>query len=119
MVFLALIQLGQGLFGLPFWNSVLNKGSIANINTLTSVLATPVLFSPLPPCWCLAWLTVRDKPGEELTFHARAGRKPAAKPGRGAAAGQSAVEKWQSRAHSNFVKVVGLFDRYDSETAAT
>ena len=119
VVFLALIQLGQGLFGLPFWNSVLNKGSIANINTLTSVLATLCFFPFTALLVRLARLTVRDKPGEELdlsmpVLDERLLQSPAV----ALQQAKSAVEKMASRAHSNFVKVVGLFDRYDSETAA-
>lgn len=65
VVFLAGIYLIKCTIGVPFWNEILNKGSIANIHTLSSVVAT-ICFIPFTKV--LIWLaehTVRDKPGEE------------------------------------------------------
>ena len=39
VVFLAGIYLIKCTIGVPFWNEILNKGSIANIHTMTSVIA--------------------------------------------------------------------------------
>lgn len=117
VAFLALTQL---VHRLPLWQGVLNKGSIANINTLTSVAATLAFFPFTAVLVKLAQWTVRDKPGEALdlsmpVLDERLLQSPAV----ALQQAKNAVEKMASRAHTNFVKVVGLFDHYDMETAAS
>jgi phosphate:Na+ symporter len=64
VVVLLLIYLYKFLFGIAAWDSVLNKGSIANIHSLSSVFAM-LLFLPFSKVLSkLATMTVRDSAEE-------------------------------------------------------
>ena len=105
---------GMGLF--PFWDEVMSRGDIANFHTLFNVLVT-LLFIPFTKV--LAWLaerTVPEKPGEALdlsmpVLDERLMHSPAV----ALQQAKSAVEKMASRAYTNFNKVSGLFEKYDTE----
>ena len=64
IVLLALIYAVQFTFGIPMWHDVMNKSSIANIHTLSSVCAM-LLFLPCSGVLSkLAMLTVPDNAEE-------------------------------------------------------
>ena len=117
-VFLAAVYglKGMGLF--PFWNDVMSRGDIANFHTLFNVVVT-LCFIPFTRF--LAWLaerTVPEKPGEAMdltmpVLDERLMQSPAV----ALQQAKAAVEKMGSRAYTNFVKVGGLFDKYDAEVA--
>jgi len=89
IVLLALIYAVQFTFGIPMWHDVMNKSSIANIHTLSSVCAM-LLF--LPCSGVLSKLGhahgAGQRGGSAGTEHAGAGRASVQEPGRGPAASQ-------------------------------
>ena len=107
-----------GLF--PFWDQVMDKGDIANFHTLFNVTVT-LLFLPFTKA--LAWLaehTIPEKEGDAAdlsmpVLDQRLLKSPAV----ALQQAKSAVEKMASRTHTNFVKTVSLFDKFDAETASS
>lgn len=119
VVFLALLYLVQFAVGLPFWEAVLNKGSIANIHTFSSILAT-IAFLPFTRGLVrLAELTVPDTDGEvqDLSLPVLDERLFTS-PAVAIQQAKSAVEKMASRAAHNYRNAVQMALSYDDEVAA-
>ncbi len=119
VVFLALLYLVQFAVGLPFWEAVLNKGSIANIHTFSSILAT-IAFLPFTRGLVrLAELTVPDADGEvqDLSLPVLDERLFTS-PAVAIQQAKSAVEKMASRAAHNYRNAVQMALSYDDEVAA-
>lgn len=119
VVFLCLLYLLQFAVGLPFWEMVLNKGSIANIHTFSSILAT-IAFLPFTRGLVrLAELTVPDAPGEvqDLSLPVLDERLFTS-PSVAIQQAKSAVEKMASRAAHNYRNSVQMALSYDDEVAA-
>lgn len=60
LVMLAVVCTAQYTVGLPFWNDVMNKGSVANVHTFSSVLACIFLMPFAKVLLNLAVVTVKD-----------------------------------------------------------
>ena len=54
----------HSVVGLPFWDSVMNKGSVANVHSLSSIIAVVCLMPFSGLLLKLAEKTVKDRPGE-------------------------------------------------------
>ena len=119
VVFLAGIYLIKCTIGVPFWNEILNKGSIANIHTLSSVVAT-ICFIPFTKV--LIWLaehTVRDKPGEEQDLSMPVlDERLLTSPAVAIQQAQNAVEKMAARAARNYRAAMPLLAGYKDDAAA-
>ena len=89
VILLALVYAVQFTVGIPMWNDVMNKSTIANIHTLSSVCAM-LLFLPVQRCAVQAGHAhcAGQRRGSTGAEHAGAGRAPVQKPGGGPAAGQ-------------------------------
>lgn len=105
-----------GLF--PFWDSVMNKGNIANFHTLFNVVVTLIF---IPFTRLLAWLaekTIPDKPGEvqdlsmpvldERLFTSASVALQQAR---------AATEKMASRAATNVALALEQLNKYNDEAA--
>lgn len=117
--FLVILYLAQGLVGLPIWDAVLGKGSIANIHTLSSILAT-IAFLPFTGLLVrLAELTVPDEAGEvqELALPVLDERLFTS-PAVAIQQAKSAVEEMAARAAHNYRNAVQMTLSYDDEVAA-
>ena len=119
VVFLAGIYLIKCTIGVPFWDEILNKGSIANIHTLSSVVAT-ICFIPFTKV--LIWLaehTVRDKPGEEQDLSMPVlDERLLTSPAVAIQQAQNAVEKMAARAARNYRAAMPLLAGYKDDAAA-
>lgn len=116
-VFMAAVYGYKLLFGIPFWEAVVNKGSIANVHTFTSILAT-VLFLPFAN-WLvkLAELTIPDKKGEKADLELpvldeRLYKSPAV----AIQQAKSAVETMARNAKLNYAEAIPVLYSHDSDT---
>ena len=118
-VFLVVVYLLRATVGLPFWDTVLNKGSIANIHTISSIVAT-LMFIPFTK-WLvrLAQLTVPDKHGEAQDMSMPVlDERLFTSPSVAIQQAKSAVIKMGSRAARNYQLAVPLLGSYSDEQAA-
>lgn len=116
-VFMAAVYGYKFLFGIPFWEAVVNKGSIANVHTFTSILAT-VLFLPFAN-WLvkLAELTIPDNKGEQADLELpvldeRLYKSPAV----AIQQAKSAVETMARNAKLNYAEAIPVLYSHDSDT---
>ncbi len=105
--------------GFPMWEDVMNKGAIANVHTLSSIVATMLLLPFAPVLTRLAHLTVRDseEDAQELTMPVldeRLFNSPAV----ALQQAKSAVVKMANRSCRNLTLAAPLLDKYDADTVA-
>ena len=118
VVFLAATYLVKYTIGIPFWDMVLNKGSIANIHTISSVLATVLLLPFAKAMVRLSELTVPDR-GEALDLSLPVlDERLFTSPAVAIQQAKSAVEKMGARAANNYSLAVPLLKKYSDEQAA-
>lgn len=119
VVLLAAIYAFQYTVGFPMWEDVMNKGAIANIHTLSSVVAM-LCFLPFSGALArLARLTIRDtqEEAQELSMPVldeRLFNSPAV----ALQQAKSAVIKMGSRAGRNLELAAPLLEHYDTDTVA-
>lgn len=104
--------------GLPFWDSVMNKGSIANVHSFSSIIAVLFLLPFSGGLLKLAEKTVRDRSGEMQdmdlpVLDERLFKSPAV----AIQQARSAVAKMAQRAGRNFHLCTQDLQTYNPETA--
>ena len=116
--FLAATYLVKYTIGIPFWDAVLNKGSIANIHTLSSILATVLLFPFARGLVRLSEITVPEKAGaaQDLSLPVLDERLLTS-PAVALQQAKSAVEKMGERASHNYRRAVPMLVKYSDEEA--
>ena len=119
VVFLGATYLVKYTIGIPFWDSVLNKGSIANIHTMSSVLATVLLLPFANLLVRLSEMTVRDKAGEAQDLSLPVlDERLLTTPSVAMQQAKSAVEKMGARAANNYSLAVPMLLEYSDELAS-
>ena len=116
-VFMVAMYGFKWLFGIPFWENVMNKGSIANVHTLSSVLATLMLLPFARGLVKLSELTIPDRKGEggeiEIPIlDERLFKSPAV----AIQQAKSAVETMARNAKLNYDVAVGVLYTHDEDT---
>lgn len=119
IVFLAAMYLYQALAGFSFWNETVNRGGIANFNTIFNLVTTFLMF---PFCNAMIRLSGRLIPDEE---ESRAERELALLDARFLPTPALALEQahkvvcaMADAGRENFRLSTGLLSKYDTETAA-
>ena len=105
--------------GFPMWNDVMNKGAIANVHTLSSIIAMLLLLPFHNVLTKLAHMTIRDseEDAQELTMPVldeRLFNSPAV----ALQQAKSAVVKMANRACHNLALAAPLLEKYDTDTVA-
>ncbi len=118
VVFLAATYLVKYTIGIPFWDAVLNKGSIANIHTLSSVLATLMLLPFAKMLVRLSELTVPDKGEAQDLSLPVLDERLLTSPAVAIQQAKSAVEKMGARAANNYRLSVPMLSKYSDDQAS-
>lgn len=117
-VFLGATYLVKYTIDIPFWDTVLNKGSIANIHTFSSVLATVLLMPFAKALVRLSKMTVPDR-GESPDLSLPVlDERLFTSPAVAIQQAKSAVEKMGARAANNYSLAVPLLKKYSDDQAA-
>ena len=115
--FMVVIYGAKALFGIPFWNTLMTKGSIANLHTATSMIATLLLLPFSKWLVRLSELTIPDGKSEEPDVEVpildeRLFQSPAV----AVQQAKAAVETMARNAQKNYGACVPLLFDYSVET---
>ncbi len=115
-VYLVAVSLIQYTIGIPFWNSVLDKGSIANLHTFSTVLAALCMlpFGGVLVRLAEMILPERENESPDLTMPVLDERLFTS-PAVAIQQARNAVEKMGRRAAANYGLAMGLLEEYKEE----
>ena len=111
LVFLIVLYGANSIFGLPFWNDVMDYGSIANLHTVFNVVCTLLL---LPFNRLLVWLvelTIKDTGTDSVSNVLD--HRFLATPSVALERARTVVIQMAELAQSNFHIAANLFSKYD------
>lgn len=118
VIFLIVVYAVQYTVGLPFWNSVLDRGGIANFHTIFNIITTCLLLPFSKLLAKLAELTIKDRGSDEddITGAAKElDERLLLSPAVALERVKEAVKRMGTYACKNCKDAVTVFEKYDSK----
>jgi len=114
VVFLVVLYGLNGLFGLPFWNSIMDYGSIANLHSVFNIICTILLLPFNRALVRLVELTIPDS-NESDSVGSALDPRFLSTPAVALERARSVAVQMGTLAQSNYQLAVELLDRYDAK----